>query len=295
MKENKEKLNLRKGKVKMDEKSIKSIQEYNKSIKEWNIKMHKICISLLIFVNLCLFIFLILYKYQIYTLTTINANKSKEITIEEDLKKNMDIKTDHMLVNILTSIGLDYYFSFFFKNENDINRVKDILLTTPGFDATNRDQIHPLLLFTASYEQISTELFREKISWLQNILIVIETANNKRFGVYWGKEIDNDGNNGTTIVKDEYAFMFSLDTGKKYMIKKNAEYAVNIPLNGDVLFNVGNGDLIVTVGSFTGNSKSTSKFPVSYESNGEVSNPFTTDGEINIMEFEVYTFMIYDY
>ena len=96
MSENREYQNLRKVKGTMDNKSIKSIQEYNKSIKEWNIKMHKICIILLILINICLIGFLLVYKFQISSLSIENANQSKEIIIEEKRKKDYDSQIEHI-------------------------------------------------------------------------------------------------------------------------------------------------------------------------------------------------------
>ena len=48
--------------------------------------MHKICIILLILINICLIGFLLVYKFQISSLSIENANQSKEIIIEEKKK-----------------------------------------------------------------------------------------------------------------------------------------------------------------------------------------------------------------
>ena len=295
MSENRENANLRKGKGTIDNKSLKSIEEYNKSIKEWNIKMHKLCIILLVLINICLIGFLFVYKYQISSLLIINGNQSKEIIAEEKIKKDYYSQTDYMLVNILASIGYDYYFSFFFKDFNDFDKVKDIIIQSSVLENAKKENIHPLILATAGYYPITIESFREKICWLTNILILIETDEKKKFGIFWTTEIEDIySENITTYIKDKKAFMFSFDTGKIFKVKSNAEYSVHIPLEGNVLLNVGNGDLIISSPFFSEESKSTSNFPVSFESNGEVGNPFTSNGEINILEFEIYSLLIYE-
>ncbi len=294
MSENRENANLRKGKGTIDNKSLKSIEEYNKSIKEWNIKMHKLCIILLVLINICLIGFLFVYKYQISSLLIINGNQSKEIISEEKIKKDYYSQTDYMLVNILASIGYDYYFSFFFSNLDDINKLKDIIIKSSVIENIKKEDIHPLILATAAYYEITIDTFREKICWLPNILILIETDENKKFGIFWTTEIEDIGSdNVTTYIKDKKSFMFSFDTGKIFKVKSNAEYSVHIPTEGNVLLNVGNGDLIISTSFLSEESKSKSNFPVSFESNGEVTNPFTSNGDINILEFEIYSLLIY--
>ena len=295
MSENREYQNLRKVKGTMDNKSIKSIQEYNKSIKEWNIKMHKICIILLILINICLIGFLLVYKFQISSLSIENANQSKEIIIEEKRKKDYDSQIEHMLINMISNLGIQYSVSYFFKNFDDLNKVKDIILKSSVFTNVKKNEIHPLILTTSIYYSINIETFRETICWLPNILILIETDENKRFGIFWSSEIEDLNNeNVTTYIKDKNAFMFSFDSGKIFKVKSNAEYSVYVPTEGDVLLNVGNGDLIIPSSAFSDGTKSKSNFPVSFESNGEVSNPFTSNGEIDIKEFEIYSILIYE-
>ena len=125
-------------------------------------------------------------------------------------------------------------------------------------------------------------------------MILIETDENKKFGIFWTTEIEDIGSdNVTTYIKDKNSFMFSFDTGKIFKVKSNAEYSVHIPTEGNVLLNVGNGDLIISTSFLSEESKSKSNFPVSFESNGEVTNPFTSNGDINILEFEIYSLLIY--
>ena len=294
MSENRENQNLRKVKGTIDNKSLKSIEEYNKSLKEWNMKMHKLCISLLILINICLVGFLLVYKYQISSLSIMNGNQSKEIISEEKIRNDYNSQIDHMLINILENVGYDYYFSFFFSNLDDINKLKDIIIKSSVIENIKKEDIHPLILATAAYYEITIDTFREKICWLPNILILIETDENKKFGIFWTTEIEDIGSdNVTTYIKDKKSFMFSFDTGKIFKVKSNAEYSVHIPTEGNVLLNVGNGDLIISTSFLSEESKSKSNFPVSFESNGEVTNPFTSNGDINILEFEIYSLLIY--
>ena len=276
----------------IDNKSIQSIEEFNKSIKEWNLKMHKCCIGILIVINICLLIFFLIYKFQINSLNLNNIEKCVEISKEETIQKNYNSKAEYMLVNMYSNIYYDYYFSYFFKNIGELEKIKDLLITTPNLTIHKKEQIHSLLIYSSmSPEKINCEIFREKIYFYQNIMILIETLENKRFGFFWPSSIDDEN---VTLIKDKNAFIFDFNSQKKYMVKDNVDYAINIPINGDILLNVGNGDFIIYSSSINEGKSSKSNFPVSFEKNGETNNPFSSDGDINIVEFEIYSMIFYE-
>ena len=106
--------------------------------------MHKCCIGILIVINICLLIFFLIYKFQINSLNLNNIEKCVEISKEETIQKNYHSKTEYMLVNMYSNIYYDYYFSYFFKNIGELEKIKDLLITTPNLT------IHINLFFNES-------------------------------------------------------------------------------------------------------------------------------------------------
>lgn len=71
------------------------------------------------------------------------------------------------------------------------------------------------LLYRASQDSDKAEIFHRKCKGIENIVILVETDKNKRFGGFTTQTWDGDG-----IQKsDQYAFIFSLDKLKIYEIK----------------------------------------------------------------------------
>ena len=277
---------------KINKESIKSIDDYNKQIKEWNIKMHKICISLLIIINICLICFLFLFNYQINLISLNNSNQLNEILNEEKIKKELSIQINYMFVNLYSNKGFDnLLYSYFIKNMEEMNRIKDLLISTRGLDVHNRSSIHPVMIFSKYNLPFKKENLREILLYIPNIMILIETFEKKRFGFFWSVAISRH----LTTIKDNNAFIFEFDTGKKYMVKDTAEYAIFFPddPNSDILFKIGDGDFIIYKSCIEKNDKCKSDFPESYERNGAINNPFTSNGEFNILDFEVFAFLFF--
>ena len=277
---------------KINKESIKSIDDYNKQIKEWNIKMHKICISLLIIINICLICFLFLFNYQINLISLNNSNQLNEILNEEKIKKELSIQINYMFVNLYSNKGFDnLLYSYFIKNMEEMNRIKDLLISTRRLDIHDRNKIHPVMIFSILNLPKKPENITEIILYIPNIMILIETFENKKFGFFWSVPISRH----TKTIKDNNAFIFEFDTGKKYMVKDTAEYAIFFPddPNSDILFKIGDGDFIIYKSCIEKNDKCKSDFPESYERNGAINNPFTSNGEFNILDLEIFAFLFF--
>ena len=159
---------------KINKESMKSIEDYNKQIKVWNIKMHKICISLLIIINICLICFLFLYNYQINLISLNSSNQVKEILKEENIKKDLNYQIDHMFINLYSNRGFDnLLYSYFIENMEEMNRIKDLLISTRGLDIQNRNSIHPVMIFSIFNLPIKKENITEIILYIPNIMILI--------------------------------------------------------------------------------------------------------------------------
>lgn len=137
--------------------------------------------------------------------------------------------------------------------------------------------------------------FFEKCSFYSPLVFLIETIEGYRFGVFINEYLDfyvNEGKGG--YIYDSKAFIFSLNTKRKYQIKK-PEYAIYVQPNNFPWF--GKKDIYIGK-DFTKNSSSFCDYPVAFERNSEDKGDYILNGGIKkfiIKEMEVLIPFIWDY
>jgi hypothetical protein len=282
---NKGSLKIIKENKQIDEISLEKIQEYNNQLKKWNIKIHKICIYLLIVINIIIIVFLFLFKYQIKLSSQISLSLKSQISIEEKIQKDYIKKTNSMLVNSFRS----KYFkelTTILKDLSELNQIKDMIILNEKKDKKHiREEIHLFFLISSSTLHMTCDLLRKQFEGVWHKLILMETVNGKKIGIFLQPEYIDD-----LYLKDKNGFLFSLNNNKTYNIKYNSDYVMLFPRYGDILFNIGNGDLIVPV-NFK-KEKYISEFPKFFDNN-DAFNPFLNVDDDYILEIEVYSIFFY--
>ena len=274
----------------LSEESRKAFQEFQKNQKDCTLKAHKILIAFFALVNIILFLFIILYKFQVSSLQNSISSTQQEISV---IKKETDSqyeKATHKIINInaLFNFFDTKFFSLTIKNIDEVNMLKDFLSFLG-----DKDHLHLTMLYQ-TYQGDLYETINELASTYENLLIVVQTRRDVRFGgfitfgsgVYGNKTKDY-------VISDDNAFMFSFDNQKKYPVIKG-ENAFTLLKDG--VFKFGNDDLVV-VKNYT-DEKSMSKFPMNYES-GKYNNTNTNilTGEeketFEINAIEIFTIFQY--
>ena len=271
------------------EESKQAFHEYEQNQKERNIKMHKIIIAFISLINIILFLFVILYKYQISKLRTSSIATQNELTRVKNETEKTFKKTIHNILNINAFYNSDsIFFSMVLKSMNDIDVLKEFLI--------QKENVHFAMLYQ-SFDGDLKDRIIEFCDNYENLLILIQTRQDARFGGYINvkdvtfnkAEIESD-----VRIIDNDAFLFSLDKKQKYQVK-NGNNAFFILKDG--IFKFGEEDLVIGNDYLIGKN-SYSRFPKDYMGEDKTSsgiNPLI-DGEdemFEISEIEIYTIFVY--
>ena len=136
------------------------------------------------------------------------------------------------------------------------------------------------LCYKATKDGDKAANFHEKCDYIKNIIILIKTKNNKKFGGFSSESWDN---NDQTWKKDEQAFIFSLNDYNSYNIIKTEKALFCHKKYGPIF---GNGEIFISDNFFTIASTCLEK-NVIYESN-ENSYPLNGEKEFYITQLEAY-------
>ena len=136
------------------------------------------------------------------------------------------------------------------------------------------------LCYKATKDGDKAANFHKKCDYIKNIIILIKTKNNKKFGGFSSESWDN---NDQTWKKDEQAFIFSLNDYNSYNIIKTEKALFCHKKYGPIF---GNGEILISDNFFTTPSTCLEK-NVIYETN-ENSYPLNGEKEFYITQLEVY-------
>ena len=113
----------------LSEESRKAFQEFQKNQKECTLKAHKILIAFFALVNIILFLFIILYKFQVSSLQNSISSTQQEISVIKKETNSQYEKATHKIINInaLFNFFDTKFFSLTIKNIDEVNMLKDFL------------------------------------------------------------------------------------------------------------------------------------------------------------------------
>ena len=158
-------------------------------------------------------------EYNIKNINIINDN-IKKCKINNNINIEFNLETDNLTKSI-KSLGnffdLSNLDSMILKNKEDIDKFINLL--------SNKIKIYNMkLLFRASRDRLELNILKEKINNKSNLLFLFLTGNTRIFGTFIKSNIEIKIKNDTYI-KDEDAFVFSLNNNKIYRILI-PEYAI---------------------------------------------------------------------
>ena len=147
------------------------------------------------------------------------------------------------------------------------------------------------ICYKATEDGESSEKFKELCGGISPLLFLIETVDGYRFGaytsLYFGNEVKTSG-----YRKDEQAFIFSFDTGKKYKIQQ-PEYAISDTKGNFPMF--GKRDIVIGNNILSG-ANSYAMFPISYEKDPNAPGDYILNGGMKkfaIKELEILSPFIF--
>jgi hypothetical protein len=271
---------------KINSESLKAFEEFQKKRKESNLKLYKIITFFIIGFNIISLIFYIIFKQHIYSIRNSNSNVSNNIIEKENELNSIINKNEKMIVNIISN---KVKFSFIFKKSSEVDIIKKFVLEVRSDLYKNINDINPILIYQAFNDGDNKNSFLKNLLYKENIVIVIETSFRNRFGFYFSNSFSNIDNQTDIVIKDGKAFLFSLDNQKLFKIKDNNITAITFPMNGNVLFEIGDKDVIIYENFYYEQTeKAKCNFPKNF--NGNSGELIGNGEEFFISDLEVFIF-----
>ena len=156
-----------------------------------------------------------------------NQPKILENTFIIDLNKKQNNQNDK-LYNYNFKINNNIKFENIIKKSEiikDMKELKLIITSLPNFDGLNLYCPTFQIIFQSPSEGDSVKNFHKICDSEPNIIVLVESSNNNRFGGYTSIGFSSDGEKKN----DDWAFLFSFDEKRIYKIKKQYQYILCDP------------------------------------------------------------------
>ena len=229
-----------------------------------NKRFFEFVLSIIIILNIILFLFLVVYTYDINK--TMLENQSLNIKLEclKQNEKNITSINEKRMINLFVQRLFNnvFHYSFLLKNNDEINFIKQIVFDCYPKEEFTHTKYKSYLLYQSKIDGDSKKAFLDLINYWWNIIIIIETNSNKRFGVFIHSFITLSFKN---IISDKNLLFFDLEKLETYKLKNDGGNILEFPQNNDIIFKIGEDDLIIYENFTLNNSKSFSNFPKSFE------------------------------
>ena len=147
-----------------------------------------------------------------------NCNQSKiiENTIYIDLNKKRNNQNDNLYYKNIINNNIKIENVINSEIIKDINELKLILKSLPTFNKFDNYFPKFQIIFQTALDGDSAKNFHKFCDSEPNIIVLVESKNNNRFGGYTKIGFSSDGEKKY----DESAFLFSFDENRIYKIKK---------------------------------------------------------------------------
>ena len=284
----------------INEESLRAMKEFRQKQIQSNIRLHIIFLIFIIFLNLGLIIFIIIYKSKINQIKSKTDKNSSSINTDKDSITQYNNEIQHKVVNIIANSYDGYYhFSFFFETAKEVDTVKNYIVQfykekdSKLYDNNfNKDNLQMYFRYQGMMDGDNFSSLRRKIENGYQTFFFIETEKKEKFGFYIenfisfgkkGRYVDNEENNNCFIISFQKEGMFKC-IGKKQKLE--------IKKDDDEMIIIGNGDIIIK-NNYLGESKTgVINYPFkSFDVSTINSNIFTEEnGEFSIRGIEIFGF-----
>lgn len=253
----------------------KAFEEFQEKEKQKNILLHKVVLVFFILVDILLFIFLIIYKQQIYGEKKERIKMYSQLSQVKSKNRKLSSEIEKMQIGLRANIDINKRgITFIFKDRSEFDFIFDKI----GFQKNKVE-----ICFQGAFYQDDPTNFLKYCKG-EHLLFLIEHKNHMRFGAYISKGPVNDTDGDYVVENDDKAFIYNLNNKKVYYQKSSPAYTIF----KDGFFAIGDNDILIKDHFYEGKN-SFCNFPKSY---GDIDTPFCeiTDGqkELEITELEVY-------
>ena len=254
----------------------KVFEEYQEHEKQKTILLHKILICFFLIINIICIIFIVVFKYESYTLNNANLEMKTKLVSEKEFHQSKDLKVQRRLLNIIAMLDLRNNF------------LSDIIHTKKEYDMIQQwmkyNETYMYMCYQSSSLDDKAQYYRD-YCLSENQLFLIETFDHKRFGGFISRGPTNFIDD---MIKDKEAFLFSLDNNKKFPVR-DSNRAFSLLIDG--FFRFGDDDLVISDNFYNETAKeSISKFPSNYGTNEDTLEDLTGGNSrvIKVLQLEIY-------
>ena len=230
------------------EESKASLMEFRQKQISTNIKYHKAFLILLFLTNFFLIIFIFFYKRKSNEIKMLSSQHKLKINTEDNEIGILRSSLNHKLLNIgVINRNGTMRLSFVFEKNEEFNTLKNLVYEYKSkLMDTKIVPIKTFLLYQSVIDDYTT--FLKRISYFDDILILIQTDNGSKFGIYvQDTVISNEDNEFES--KSSNIFLYSFETQKMY------EYIgynkISFSIKKDKLISLGEDELVINNNYFT--------------------------------------------
>ena len=279
--------------INISDESIKAMKEFRQKQINTNIKLHKIFLLLILFINIGLTVFIIIYKRKISEIKSRSSNNSDSINSDRDVINKRNTEIEHKIVNVMAySYNGLFHFSFILETKSEVDMVKKSLFDfyQEKNKKINIDNINMKFKYQGSIDGDSFSIFKQRINYNTQAFIFVATDNNNRFGFYFEDLILIDKKNKYASNNNNCFLISFQKDGLFKCIGKNNKLEIKKDDKGMMV--IGDGDIIVKNNYIQGDKKmGVINFPFkSFDVSTINTNIFTgeEDGEFNILGIEIF-------
>ena len=259
----------------INEESKESLREFRKKQILTNIKYYKVFFFFLFLINTFLAIFIFFYKRKINEIKMLSGNHTSKIDTEDNEIENLRSSLNHKLLNIcIINKSGAMRFSFIFDKSEEFNTLKNLVYEYKAkLHDTKIVPVKTFLLYQSIIDDYTT--FLNRISYFDDILILIQTDNGNKFGIYVQDTIiPNEDNEFES--KSNNILLYSFETQKMY------EYIgynkISFSIKKEKLIVLGDDELVINNDYYTDGGYI--KFPLkSFDLYNVKKNIFTGENE----------------
>ena len=230
------------------EESKASLMEFRQKQISTNIKYHKAFLILLFLTNFFLIIFIFFYKRKSNEIKMLSSQHKLKINTEDNEIGILRSSLNHKLLNIgVINRNGTMRLSFVFEKNEEFNTLKNLVYEYKSkLMDTKIVPIKTFLLYQSVIDDYTT--FLNRISYFDDILILIQTDNGSKFGIYvQDTVISNEDNEFES--KSSNIFLYSFETQKMY------EYIgynkISFSIKKDKLISLGEDELVINNNYYT--------------------------------------------
>ena len=275
----------------IDNNSKIAISDYNTKKILMNIFYHKIFLGLCIIANIGLFIFIIIYYNKISEIEFLTKSYSSQSKDKNELFNKHQLNIDNKLTNLIAiSDKRSLFFSYSFLNESEYNLVKNFILDYHK-DLLNIDSKLNLnyqikMIYQSVSDYFSYVDLVNLLNYRENALLIINTLEDEKFGIFLDEKILFDKNN-QFISEGKNIILFSFRN--KNMIKYIGDNSgIKINDKSEAIFIVGNDEIIIY--NYSYNFGGTINYPLnSFEKTIVKESDFINiNGNFDIKNIEIF-------